>query len=866
MGALSALPTGTVTFLFTDIEDSARLWEEHTAAMRLAWNHHDALLREAIETGGGVVFKTVGAAFCAVFATASEALSATLAAQRALAAQTWEGEVALRVRMALHTGSAHCRDNDYFGPALNRVARLLSLAHGGQVLLSEATQELARLSLPPEAGLQDMGYHRLKDLQQAEHVFQLCHPDLPADFPPLKSLNFLQTNLPVQTASFIGREQESAAIRSLLAKARLLTLVGSGGVGKSRLMLQVAADLVEDYADGVWLVELAPLADPALVPQAVAAVLKVHEEAGRPLLETLTETLRSKQMLLLLDNCEHLLDAAAHLSSALLQRCPRLQIVASSREGLGIAGEQTYRVPSLSLPPLKEATESADLAEALRYESVRLFADRAASVKPDVTFSDAQAATLVRLCHRLDGIPLAIELAAARIKALPLEPLAARLDDRFRLLTGGSRTALPRHQTLRALIDWSYDLLSAEEQQLLGRLSVFVSGWSLEAAEAVCAGDGLADWQILDGLTSLVDKSLVTYAEESGQARYRLLETVRQYARDRLYESGSGAIYRDRHADWFLRLTEQAETQLQSKEQAQWLERLEREHDNVRAALEWSLSDPNRAETGLRLAGAIWRFWEMRGYLTEGRSHLAAALARTTAQEPTLMRAKALTGAGNLAWRQGDYTAARALHEESLAVQQALGNDRGVAAALSNLGLVAYEQGAYTDARHLFTQSLATLTALEDRRGMAAVLGNLGMVADRHGDYDEARRLYGESLAIKRALGDSHGVAGSLENLGLLADQQGAYEEARALLEEGLALRRELGDRWGVAATLSNLSIVAKRQGDHAAAQSLSAESLTLFREMGDNRGVAVSLLNLGTLAYGQGDLRQAQSAFEESL
>jgi predicted ATPase/class 3 adenylate cyclase len=573
MDATTSLPTGTVTFLFTDIEGSTQLWEQHPDAMRLALARHDASLTAAIQSNHGHVFKTVGDAFCAAFAMAPDAIDAALAAQRHLhalqpSAVPSAAGLALKVRIALHTGAAKVRGGDYFGPALNRVARLLAIAHGGQVLLSGATQELVQDDLPPGSSLRDLGRHRLRDLQRPEQVYQLFAPDLPAHFPPLRSLEAFRHNLPVQLTSFIGRKREMAEVKRLLAESRLLTLTGSGGCGKTRLALQVAADLLEEFPEGVWLVELAPLADPGLVPQAVASVLGLREEPGRSLTATLTDALRARSLLLVLDNCEHLLSACAQLVESLLHACPQLRVLASSREGLGIGGEQTYPVPSLSLPDPQRLPALDELQE---YEAVRLFAERAGLSQPRFAVTAANAPSVVQVCRRLDGIPLAIELAAARMKALPVEKIAERLDDCFRLLTGGSRTALPRQQTLRALIDWSYNLLSEPERTLLRRVSVFAGGWTLEAAEAVCAGEaecagappgplpGIKAWEVIDLLTSLVEKSLVMYEEQGGEARYRLLETVRQYARDRLLETGEAAAVRGRHRDWCLALAERAE-------------------------------------------------------------------------------------------------------------------------------------------------------------------------------------------------------------------------------------------------------------------------------------------------------------------
>ncbi len=490
---MADLPSGAVTFLFTDIEGSTRLWEAHPDAMRAALLRHDSLLRSAIELHGGCIFKTVGDAFCAAFASAARAVDAALAGQRGLRTEPWSDEAPIRVRMALYTGAAEERDGDYFGPAVNRVARLLGIAHGNQVVLAAATADVLAGCLPDDAGLQDLAAHRLRDLQEPLHVFQLLHPALPDEFPPLRSLQAFANNLPVQLSSFIGREQELSELRGLLTSssqpgsARLITLTGAGGVGKSRLALQAAAEVLEEYPDGVWRVELAALSDPALLPQAVASALGLREEPGRALPQTLAEHLRARHLLLVLDNCEHLIAACADLAQWLLGDSPGIRLLATSREALRIEGETAYRVPSLSLP------ESGALpGEALRHsEAVRLFVARAGAAAPSFRLTVRTLPAVAQVCRRLDGIPMAIELAAARVRALPVERLAERLEDRFRLLTGGSRTALPRHQTLRALIDWSYDLLNDQEQALLARLSVFAGGWALEAAVAVGGGSGL---------------------------------------------------------------------------------------------------------------------------------------------------------------------------------------------------------------------------------------------------------------------------------------------------------------------------------------------------------------------------------------
>jgi predicted ATPase/class 3 adenylate cyclase len=513
------LPNGTITFLFTDIEGSSRMWEADPAAARSALATHDKLVISGVEEVGGIVVKSRGEgdSHFAVFTNAGAAIKAAAAIQRALEAQEWLTEKPLRVRMALHTGEAELRMGDYFGTAVNRAARIRSAASGGQVLLSQATAELVRDRLPRDVVLRDLGSHRLKDLNRPEQIYQLDITGLPTEFPALKSLNRKRHNLPAQSTSFIGRAQEIAQINALLEQdtARLVMLTGPGGIGKTNLTLQVGRNVLEQFPDGVWLVELAPIADPDLVPKTAAAALGLRELPNQPVLEMMVEHLGDKECLLILDNCEHLVNAAARFVQTVIQACPKVKILASSREALGMYGEIPYRVPPLSFP---EGHHLPPLEMWKKYDALRLFVERATAVLPAFQVTDGNFAPLVKICRRLDGIPLALELAAARVNILTIGQIANRLDDRFRLLTGGSRTALPRQQTLRALIDWSWDLLSEEEQVLLGRLSVFAGGMDLEAVEAVCAGDNLDIYDLLDLLGDLVNKSLVIAQREQGQA------------------------------------------------------------------------------------------------------------------------------------------------------------------------------------------------------------------------------------------------------------------------------------------------------------------------------------------------------------
>ncbi len=783
---MPVLPTGTVTFLFTDIQGSTKLWEEHPEAMRLALARHDALLRKAVEDNEGVVFKTIGDAFCSAFATAPEALRAALTAQQQFYAEVWPQSLTLKLRMALHTGAAESRDNDYFGQPLNRVARLLSTGYGGQTLLSQVTYDLVRDSLPLQTTLKDLEEHRLKDLARPEHVFQLHHPDLPGEFPPLKSMDSgaLPNNLPQQVTSFIGREKELTNVQEVLARSRLLTLTGAGGSGKSRLALQAAADLLETYPDGVWLVELAPLADPLLVAQTVANVLGVKEEKDKLILMTLTENLKAKKLLLLLDNCEHVLDTSAKLADDLIRSCHMVQIIATSREGLGIAGETTYRVPSLSLPDPKQTQTAESLS---RFEAVQLFVARALQTQPHFAVTNQNAPALASICHRLDGIPLAIELAAARARSLSVEDINSRLDQRFRLLTGGSRTALPRQQTLRSLIDWSYDLLSAAEKALLCRLSVFAGGWTIKAAEAVCSGGAVEEWEALDFLMSLCDKSLVV-AEPSGTTtRYRMLETVRQYARDRLLEVGDGEMFRDQHLAFFLAFAEETEPQINSPQMRELLDRLEAELDNFRAALEWSSASPRHAESGLRLALGMGKFMLYRAYWKEIGERLSRAMETSEGVRPGL-RARGLFELSYHATHRPDFVTAHRMLEESLEIRQALGDRIGIAQTLNALGTLATSQKDYGLARQYYEASLVIQRELGNRKGIATALNNLGKIAPYQGEPATSRPYYEESLEIVRAMGDPFGIYFALLNLGEVNFIAKEYHAAGVMWRECLAV------------------------------------------------------------------------------
>jgi predicted ATPase/class 3 adenylate cyclase len=817
---MAVLPTGTVTFLFTDVEGSTALLQrlgDRRYAEVLA--EHQRLLRAAFEQGNGQEVDRQGDSFLVAFSRARDAVGAALAAQLALRKYAWQYDASLRVRMGLHTGEPVSGAGDYVGLDLHRAARICAAGHGSQVLLSQAVKVLAASDLPPRVSLQDLGIHRLKDLREPEHLFQIVHPDLPNTFPPLESLDLFPNNLPRQLTSFIGRKDETAEVKRLLSTACLVTLTGAGGAGKTRLALQVGADLLDHYTEGVWFVELAHLSDPAVVAKAVASAMNVPEQPGREIQETLAEFLRARHLLLLLDNCEHVLSACQDLADKLLRACSKLRILATSRESLGVEGESTYRLPSLKLPDL---THLPPLAQLAGFEAVRLFAERSAFSQPGFALTESNAQAVAQICHRLDGIPLAIELAAARVKVLSVEQIATRLDDRFRLLTGGARTTLPRQRTLQAAMNWSYDLLSDKERAVLRRLAVFAGGWSLEAAEAVCTGDAVAQSEILDLLTQLVDKSLLIGETHGAVARYRLLETVRQYGLDRLLESGEAHEIRGRHRDWYMALAEQAKPEWSQADRSVWFGQLETEHDNLRAALAWSLEE--NAEVGLRLAVALNWFWR-RSHYEEGRAWLTKLLERGGPTSP-LVRARGFNSVGTLAWAQGDFRHAIAMSEQGLNLSR----------------------------------------QLEDKSGIAHSLYTLGLTEMALGDYDRAARLLEESQELYRDVGNKEAMANALRHRGHLAAQQGNYPFATALLGEALPLFQEMGNKTGFAFSLRHLGVTKRYQRDTKRAVELLEQSLALFRETGHVEGTVYALTGLGSALAQEGNTARASSLFRESL
>jgi predicted ATPase/class 3 adenylate cyclase/uncharacterized protein HemY len=882
---MHAPSSGTVTFLFTDLQACTGCAGEARA-------RYEAAVRRAVEDEGGVAYKQIGAAFQAAFPTAPQAVAAAVALQRALLTTHDQPDDLLGcARIALHAGVTEVRDGDYFGPALNRVARLLEACHGGQVLLSGAAQELAREGLPADVALRDLGEHRLRDLTRPERVFQLVVRGLPGDFPPIRTLETSPNNLPLQPTPLIGREREVRECSDLLRRADvwLLTLTGPAGTGKTRVALQVAAELAEEFSGGVFFVPLDTVTDPALVASAIARTLGLREAQGHTMLSGLKDYLRDRQLLLVLDNFEQVVEAGPVVAE-LLEAAPELKVLVTSRTPLHLTVEHEYHVPPLSVPT--HAGTPGRPEDLLRYEAVALFVARAQAADPSFRLTPDNAPTVAEVCRRLEGLPLAIELAAARIRVLSPQAMLARLHSQLSLLTGGARDLPARQQALRATLDWSYNLLTGEERALFAMLSVFAGGCTLESAEAVAAGVGdrgygvdmsgenagqeQRQWQwpspsgVLDGLASLVDKNLLRQrdvGEGTGgpEPRFSMMEMIREYAAELLAASSWSEQVMRRYAEYFMWFTEDAERQIFSGDQAGWLDRLEVEHDNLREVLRHAL-ERGDAHLGLRVAGALWRFWYIRGYYTEGRHWLLALLSLPEAAERTAARAKALRGAGNLAYMLGQTVQAQELQEESLSIARQLGDRASMAALYNNLGHLALRRGDYDAAQELLEEGLRLSVATGSLTMQALNLNNMGVLAYERGRYPEARQLQERSLAIFEQLGDDWGAAMSLNDLGNVVFEQGDYEEARALYERGLALLEKLGDRAGRAAVLVHLGQIAHNRSDYATAKRVYEQSLEAFRDLGDRRGTADALHNLGKVAFRQGNFDAARTLFEESL
>jgi predicted ATPase/class 3 adenylate cyclase len=811
-----------VTFLFTDLEGSTRRWEAEPAAMKSALSRHDEILRSAIEAHDGHVVKTTGDGVLAAFSSAPQAALAAVDAQRSLTERTWETAEPLRVRMGLHTGDVELVDGDYHGPPLNRAARLMSVARGGQVLLSHATITLSRDALPDDIEIVDLGEHRLRDLARPERVFQLAGAGLSTEIGGLRTLDVFPGNLPRQATSFVGRDEEIARLVAALSDRRLVTVTGVGGVGKTRLAVQVAAELLPRFADGAWICELAAASDDDTAFAVVAATLSIKPRAGVALDDAIVESLRDKEMLVLLDNCEHLLSAAGSLAEALLRRCPSVSLLATSREGLGVDGEQVWPLRSLAVP-----REVADITTVSNSHAVQLFVDRATAARPTFTLNDMNVANVVEICRRLDGMPLALELAAARVTAMSPAEIARLLDERFRLLTGGRRTAVERHQTLRATVDWSYSLLDAAERAVFDRLSVFAGSFDAESAAAVVSGDGVEEWDARDALMALIAKSLVVVESiDEDITRYQLLETLRQYGREQLDGAGTTDQWRRRHAQHFAAFAERAGPELQGPDELPWRRRVGYELDNLRAAVTWSLDSPDDEDSQLSVCiiaalayeGTLRRAGGLAGWAEK-------AIDRARRPDTSPGRRAAVLGAAGFGFSmRGDFDTARALAVEAVREEISNGSAPNMAIVLScQMRVVAGDAPGAVD-------EALRYAALYDERGIDIFhICNLRTIAAiwalHADDLETARREMAVALALGEETGNPSSMVIVSSVLGwVLTDED--PDVSLEHLERSVALTRAGASDVMLSVTLAFIAVHRVRRGEHRAAVDALREAV----------------------------------------
>jgi predicted ATPase/class 3 adenylate cyclase len=845
------LPSGTVTFVFTDIEGSTRRWERDVDAMQVDLRRHDDLLSDVFTANGGAVFKHTGDGMCTVFASANSAVNAAAEAQRVLAAADWAPLDELKVRVGVHSGEAEQRNGDYFGTALNRVARIMDACHGGQILISATTAALIRSEPGPGLSLIDLGDHRFKDLGERDRVYQLVGDGLASDFPRIRSLEAVPNNFPEQLTSFVGRERELAEVIGLIEENRLVTLTGVGGVGKTRLAVQAAAESAEGFADGVFLVELAAIEDPSLLIRAVAGSIGVAEQPTRPLLDTMLDQLAERELLIVLDNCEHVIHDAAKLCEQILRSAATVRIVATSREGLAIGGERLWQVPSLGVA-----------ADGALSDAVQLFIERARMVRPGFVLDAGSEVAVSKICTRLDGIPLAIELATARLNVFSPAQIADRLDDRFRLLTGGSRTALERQRTLQATMDWSYDLLSELEQALMRRLSVFLGGFTFEAAEEVCSGDLLPQYEILDLLSRLVDHSLVM-ADEDNQIRYRVLETVRQYGLNKLVEAGESDEARLRHAEYFAAIADLVEEQLLGEGYRSFVEIVDTEHDNFRASMTWAL-EHNHPELALRTAAGLGRFWFFRAHYREGREWLERAVAASSGTLSKNM-AEALGWIAGLGLHMGDYVRSREASTAAVAMFEDLGDETGAMRERNSLANVYLASGRIEEARETYDRVMRFFDERNDHYVHIPMV-NRAMVATWQGDRAVATELIERLREIADRLDNPEIgawtalIEGDLAALDEDTDAMAnAYQRA---LDHSLDAKQRLLEGWAYV----GLADVARMRGAFELAHDLLATATATGAESGAATVEWASLVTHIDLAADERDPEAFEAALNQLL
>ncbi|HEX5040796.1 MAG TPA: adenylate/guanylate cyclase domain-containing protein [Candidatus Limnocylindria bacterium] len=850
------LLTGTVTFFFSDIEGSTQLLRAQGAGWGSLLERHHQLLREAFAANGGEEVGTEGDSFFVAFPTAPGAVAAAVQAQRALAAEPWPEGAEIRVRIGLHTGEASFSAKTYVGLHVHRASRIASVGHGGQVLLSSETRALVGRSLPDGVELRDLGEHRLKDLEHPEHLWQLVIPDLRSDFAPIASLEATPNNLPTRLTTFLGREREIGEVGELLETHRLLTLTGPGGTGKTRLSLEVASRMMARFPDGVYFVELASITDPELVLPTIAQALNLPDRGGRTIEERLIDYLGERRLLLVLDNFEQVLDAAAAVGR-LLAAASNLAVLTSSRSALQISGEQEYPVPPLGLP---DPSRLPPLAQLSQYEAVALFIERARAVKPAFEVTNENAPAVAEICVRLDGLPLAIELAAARIRILAPQAMLGRLSDRLGLLSGGSRDLPERQQTLRGAIGWSHELLDDTDRALFAGLSVFVGGAALAQIERVC-GDEITG-EVLDTLASLVEKSLLRQTDGAdGEPRFTMLETIREFAEERSIERGRREVLRRAHAQAFADFASEAAGQVMGHDKRAWLDRLEDEHDNLRAAIGWAI-ETGEAELALRVTASLWRFWQMRGYLAEALERLEAVLAMPGAGDHAELRADALDAVAGVTYWQADAERSRAYYEQEIELRRALGDRAGLAQALYGISFtwsirhpLEIDPAASRMAVQTLDQALEIFRELRDEGGIGRCEWALANIQYSDGNVAEAVEHARRALEVFERMGDDFMIGWSTFTvaLGAIAEdiQSGAgsqakRDEARDWLKRSLQIFSEAQDVSGYTLVIDTLGLVAYRSGDTLRGARLSGAVRNLERIT----GTGLNFWNRGVLDY----------------
>ena len=852
-------PNVNVTFLFTDIEGSTLLAQNQPGKLPAALEIHNSILRNTFESNKGFVFKIIGDAFCCAFENAENAVQAGVEAQLNLASHNWDG-AEIKIRIGIHTGEAEWDGSNYHGyMTLARTARIMSSAYGGQIIISNETYISSLEKLPEYISFRDLGERRLKDLKKPIRLFQVLSKNLREEFPPLKTLDARPNNLPVQNTSFIGRQKEISAIKELVKKNSLLTILGPGGAGKTRLALQVAADLIDDFGNGVWFADVSPVTEDKMLVRSASKVFGIIEDPGKSLEISLLEYLQDKELLLIIDNCEQIINSVSELTVKILSGCRNVKIITSSRESLRIPGEQIFYVSSMKNPDTKIDLNAEEI---MNYESVKLFVERAKAVKHDFKVTDKNAGVLRDICIQLDGIPLAIELAASRVNTFSLEMIKDRLNDRFRFLNAGVRTALPRQQTLRALVDWSYDLLLINEKLLLNRISVFSNGWTLEAAEEVCSDERLNKFEIIDLLSKLIEKSLITSCVEDG--RFRILETIREYGEQMLVESGELENVLLKHLDHYITFAEKARKEIEGADQKEWLDKLEFENFNFRTAITTSIVRELK-EKGLYLAITLSRFWESRGYISEAMSYIEELILDPEEFSQDIRR-KAFQWMGTFNWIKGNYEKAQSFYEKSFKINELLNDKKGLGVSHTNLGIIEYAKGEFEKAKYHGEESFKLFNELGDDHLAADCLLNLGAPLVNLGEYEYAEKVFTESLNLYRKLQDSRGKAMALNNLGKLAEHNSDYETARIYLEESLYILRDIKEKRGIIEILNNLSACYSYLGFKAKAEEYLCESLEINAEMGNKKVLADSKNMLGFIKFDSGESQVALNLHLESL